>query len=101
MVTIKIWIPTWTCCLLISTLLLIGHDLSANSTNKTRFPTSTPPLNDIQVKNRVPVPMKDGTILYADIFRPVKEGRYPVLVCRTPYNLEERSEPAFFAKRGK
>jgi len=72
----------------------------ADSNNEDRFPTSTPPLNDIQVENRVPVPMRDGTILYADIFRPVKEGRYPVLVCRTPYGVEGRSEPAFFSKRG-
>ena len=72
----------------------------ADSNNGDRFPDFTPPLNDIQVENRVPVPMRDGTILYADIFRPVKEGRYPVLVCRTPYGVEGRSEPAFFSKRG-
>ena len=30
--------------------------------------------------------MRDGVILYADVYRPVDEGRYPVLVSRTPYS---------------
>jgi uncharacterized protein len=34
----------------------------------------------------VPVHMRDGVILYADIFRPAKPGRYPVLLERTPYD---------------
>ncbi len=34
----------------------------------------------------VDVPMRDGVILRADIFRPVKPGKYPVLMARTPYN---------------
>src|SRR6267142_2055413 len=33
----------------------------------------------------VPVPMDDGIILRADVFRPVSEGRYPVLLTYGPY----------------
>ena len=65
-----------------------------------RFPVSDPPRNDIRLENRVPVPMRDGTILYADVYRPLAEGRYPVLVARTPYSAEARPEPAFFSRRG-
>lgn len=33
----------------------------------------------------VPIPMDDGPVLRADVFRPVKEGRYPVLLTYGPY----------------
>ena len=32
------------------------------------------------------IPMRDGTILRADLYRPQAEGRYPTLLSRTPYN---------------
>lgn len=34
----------------------------------------------------VDVPMRDGTILRADVFRPTAEGSFPVLMVRTPYD---------------
>ena len=34
----------------------------------------------------VAVKMRDGVILRADIYRPDKEGKFPVLLQRTPYN---------------
>ena len=41
---------------------------------------------------------------YADIYRPAEEGRYPVLVSRTPYSTERYPNayvaPVFFARRG-
>jgi putative CocE/NonD family hydrolase len=37
------------------------------------------------VERNVPVPMRDGTILRADVHRPDRGGPYPVLVRRTPY----------------
>ena len=36
-------------------------------------PTSRP-RNDIRLENRVPVRMRDGVTLYADVYRPVEEG---------------------------
>ena len=30
--------------------------------------------------------MRDGTVLRADVYRPDKRGRFPVLLCRTPYD---------------
>ena len=44
------------------------------------------PLLDVRVERNVPVPMRDGTVLRADVFRPEPEGRYPVLLSRTPYD---------------
>lgn len=39
------------------------------------------------VEKNVAVPMRDGTVLRADVFRPAAaEGDLPVLVARTPYN---------------
>ena len=37
------------------------------------------------VDRDVAVPMRDGVVLRADLYRPSREGRYPVLVFRTPY----------------
>src|SRR3970282_615496 len=33
----------------------------------------------------VPILMDDGLVLRADVFRPIKEGRYPVLLTYGPY----------------
>jgi len=53
-----------------------------------RFPAEVAPRNDILVDNRVPVRMRDGVTLFADVYRPVEAGRYPVVVSRTPYSTE-------------
>lgn len=37
------------------------------------------------IQRDVPATMRDGVILRADVFRPEAEGRYPVLLMRTPY----------------
>ena len=37
----------------------------------------------------VAVPMRDGVVLRADILLPRRNGRFPTLVYRTPYNKEE------------
>ena len=33
----------------------------------------------VHVERQVPIPMADGTILRADVYRPNVSGRYPVL----------------------
>jgi len=40
---------------------------------------------EVEVQRNVAVPMRDGTILRADVCRPKTGGPYPVLVRRTPY----------------
>ncbi len=61
---------------------------AADAAARVRFPADVPPRNDIRIDNRVPVKMRDGVTLYADVYRPVGEGRYPVVVSRTPYSTE-------------
>jgi putative CocE/NonD family hydrolase len=68
------------------------------------FPAIYPPTNDVKIDHHAAVPMRDGVKLYADIDRPAKDGRYPVLVGRTPYSTERfpsaYEEPLFFSRRG-
>src|SRR6266508_584074 len=46
---------------------------------------------DVDVQIDVKVPMRDGTCLSADVYRPRGAGRLPALLCRTPYdNQDER-----------
>ena len=45
-----------------------------------------PATNGIVVDRDVPLKMSDGTVLVADVHRPDKPGRFPVLVTQTPYN---------------
>jgi hypothetical protein len=40
---------------------------------------------NIRLERDVEVPMRDGVILRADLYRPAPDGRYPTLVYRTPY----------------
>ncbi len=49
------------------------------------------------------VPMRDGVKLYADVYLPRAEGRYPTLVVRTPYGVQRdgvHETMMKFAQRG-
>ena len=71
---------------------------------RVKFPAAVAPRNDILLENRVPIRMRDGVTLYADVYRPVGDGRYPVLVSRTPYSTERfptsYDAAVYFAQRG-
>lgn len=76
-------------CALAGLFVVAERSSSANdAAARVRFPADVGPRNDIRVDNRVPVRMRDGVTLYADVYRPVGEGRHPVLVSRTPYSTE-------------
>jgi putative CocE/NonD family hydrolase len=47
---------------------------------------------EVLIERDVTVPMGDGTVLRAHVYRPRAPGRYPVLVERTPYDVVERVE---------
>ena len=55
------------------------------------------PQNEVIVERGVKVPMRDGVVLRADIYRPKQDGRFPVLLQRTPYNKSGGSD---FGYRG-
>ena len=40
----------------------------------------------VRKEANVPAKMRDGTILYSDVYRPAEAGTYPVLLIRLPYN---------------
>ncbi len=42
--------------------------------------------SQVIVEHNVPATMRDGVVLYADVYRPARDGKYPVLLQRTPYN---------------
>ncbi|MGP4039699.1 CocE/NonD family hydrolase [Gracilibacillus sp. D59] len=42
--------------------------------------------NQVLVEREVPCTLRDGIILYANIYRPQAGGNYPVLLTRLPYN---------------
>jgi hypothetical protein len=41
---------------------------------------------EVTLERNVAVKMRDGVTLFADIYRPRADGRFPVLLQRTPYN---------------
>jgi uncharacterized protein len=45
----------------------------------------------IVVERNVPAKMRDGIILRADIYRPNAEGKFPVLLVRTPYDKTQET----------
>lgn len=57
----------------------------------------------IRVEGHVAVPMRDGVKLYADVYRPRREGRFPTIITRTPYGVQrDGMHPAViaFARHG-
>jgi len=63
-----------------------------------------PPVSElIRVDSHVAVTMRDGVKLYADVYRPQREGKFPVLVTRTPYGVQRdgmHRDVIRFAQRG-
>ena len=60
-------------------VLLLGFVLSASTAWSAEQAQVT-------VERGVAVRMRDGVTLRADIYRPTQDGKYPVLLQRTPYN---------------
>ncbi len=42
----------------------------------------------IKTEFNIPMKMRDGTILRADVYRPDKPGKYPAILTRIPYNKD-------------
>ena len=59
----------------------------------TVLPTDAPVLPvGLTTERDVAVPMRDGTLLRADVYRPVSGGPFPVLVYRTPYGKHSAAQ---------
>ena len=54
------------------------------------IPTKTPDVyEDVEVENNVAIPMRDGVKLYANIYKPKAESKFPVILIRLPYGKDE------------
>jgi putative CocE/NonD family hydrolase len=59
----------------------------------------------VTVELDLPVPMRDGTILRADVYRPDEPGEFPVLLIRIPYDKTQAenviyAHPSWYARNG-
>jgi putative CocE/NonD family hydrolase len=62
-------------------------------------------IDGVVVQRNVPAPMRDGTVLRADVYRPQEPGQYPALVQRTPYDKTVAQQityqhPIWYARQG-
>ena len=79
---------------LLLALAAISGMLALCSCSRSNAGAMPPPPNKpgnhpgIQVQMNVPVPMRDGVKLRADVYTPDGPGPFPVLLSRTPYNKE-------------
>ena len=64
-------------------------------------PHLSQPQYEVTLESNVMVPMRDGVALATDIYRPQAEGRFPVILTRTPYKKDMFEHKCrFFARRG-
>jgi len=63
-------------------------------------PASAPTGYEVAIQTNVPVKMRDGVTLIADIYRPKAQGKFPVLLTRTPYNRRDPMTGTFLASHG-
>jgi putative CocE/NonD family hydrolase len=73
-------------CALAVSLLALAVPSAAIAEGWTTY--DRPATNGVVVDKDVPITMSDGIILRADVYRPDKPGRYPVILTQTPYNKE-------------
>jgi putative CocE/NonD family hydrolase len=67
------------------------------------MPHGSRPEYRIKIEKNVPARMRDGTTLYADVYRPDAEGRFPVILLRLPYGKHmaaDFGDHEFFPARG-
>ena len=67
------------------------------------MPKGSRPEYRVRAEKNVPATMRDGVTLYADVYRPDAEGRFPVLLMRLPYGKEmitDFGDQDYFAARG-
>jgi putative CocE/NonD family hydrolase len=64
-------------------------------------PLLSAPKHEVKVERKVEVPMRDGVKLSTDLYRPAAEGRFPVILIRTPYKKEmQELQARYYARRG-
>ncbi len=49
--------------------------------------------HEVTVERDIRIPVRDGTILAGDLFRPAAEGKFPVILGAHPYNCGIQTAP--------
>jgi uncharacterized protein len=76
----------------LASVVLIVAGACAASERRTPAGAQLEPAQAISTERDVAVPMRDGVVLRADIYRPARGGPFPVLVYRTPYGKHNAAE---------
>lgn len=63
-------------------------------------PLLSKPTYTVKTETKVMVALRDGVKLATDIYRPDADGKFPVILQRTPYGRGNAVEATFYAKRG-
>ncbi len=84
----------WSSWVVLALLLSAPASLAAA---EYEFPADYPPTNEIRIENRVAVPMRDGVVLFADVYRPVERRQVPR--DRLTYALLHRARAEFLQRR--
>lgn len=88
------WLQSKWFCLALMTLLSTASGRAAEVNVR-----PSEPVHRVKHETKVPVPMRDGVKLAAEIFRPDSLGKFPVLMLHR-YFREGADRGEFFAKRG-
>lgn len=81
----------------ISFSLLTAVLVSSIAYSQAQAPTES---YQVIVQTGVRVKMRDGVSLVADIYRPKADGKFPVLMTRTPYNRKDAATGNYLASHG-
>lgn len=66
-------------------------------------PGGKPYQYEVRIERHKAIPMRDGVVIYGDVYRPAAEGKYPTLIVRTPYGVQRdgvHETMTKFAQRG-
>jgi putative CocE/NonD family hydrolase len=76
-----------------------GYELLARAPETD--PLLSAPKHEVAIDRNVGVPMRDGVALLTDLYRPKADGKFPVVLIRTPYK-KDMMEPqaSYYARRG-
>jgi uncharacterized protein len=74
---------------------VLGHALRRLGLAARPKLTITPPPDNVRFDRDVEVPVRDGTVLRVNVFRPMANGSYPVIMSAHPYGKDglPRSKP--------
>ncbi|MHA1766882.1 MAG: CocE/NonD family hydrolase [Promethearchaeota archaeon] len=76
---------------------------SKKEADKNNIPSPSSKPRPIRIIWDIKTPMRDGVLLSSDIYLPQKEGKYPVILQRTPYENSSKNAVQigkFFAQHG-